>query len=114
MEGDISSLAPNRKEEGHRLKRYWDKYYLFCHDNREKNSFWPFVKFYENNSQLNEYSPNGAGGPNIQYYDTYIREFRGIFYKYDISEFLFYSVIIFAILFFRFENNKTKPQNKTS
>lgn len=61
---------------------------LFTSGNKyfyETTDFWPFVDFYEKGS--------GNG-------------FRGIFNDYDLPEFIFYTTVIFIVLFFRYKTKK--------
>lgn len=56
-------------------------------DSEPQKNFWPFVKFMD---------------PEYKNLDGW--EFRGVFFQFDISEFLAYSVIIITILFFRWKS----------
>lgn len=58
------------------------------------SQFWPIVPFYKSEK---EYNPT----KNV---DADLSEFKGIFYQYDISEFLAYTALIFLILYLRWEN----------
>lgn len=60
-----------------------------------ENGFWPIVKFYSDfsygiNPTTKIHMHNGS--------------FNGIFYQYDISEFIAYSLLIFVILYFIWNN----------
>ena len=68
-------------------------YYLTNNDNLSNNvqHFWPFVNFiYRKNHFYNWANHNND-------YTT----FNGIFFSYDISEFIFYIAILFVFLFYR-------------
>lgn len=73
-------------------------------DKDSYSNFWPFVKFFykqENGTKL-----DGT--------QNYLSGFTGIFNSYDYSEFLAYSILIFAILYFRWNGKKDKLENKIS
>lgn len=55
------------------------------------SGFWPLVKFVEFHDQFSTYGTH----------DNDYTSFNGIFYQYDISEFLFYIGIIIAFLIYK-------------
>jgi hypothetical protein len=71
----------------------FDFYYLTNYERLSDNldHFWPFVKFAEFHDTFNNW-----GNHNHDY-----TNFNGIFYHYDISEFIFYIVLLFAVLFYK-------------
>ncbi len=72
----------------------------------ETTEFWPFVDFYTH------YTWERQVWDGVSWYSVteHRYNFNGIFYKYDISEFIAYSIAIFLFLFFKFEqtNKSTK------
>lgn len=74
---------------------------LFTRGTPDTKDFWPFVKFYSNYSY--QYSIGDINSYNV---------FSGIFYDYDFSEFIAYSVIIFLVLYFSFIQNQKKTTLK--
>ncbi len=72
------------------------------------SSFYPFVQFYEHFKTPIDYSTSGYEGSNADYYEKEFTTFNGIFYKYDISEFIFYFILILVFFYFRFESIKSK------
>lgn len=66
--------------------------------------FWPFVKFSETNKYLNSRDYN-------TYYEHTSHSFKGIFYRYDVSEFIAYNVILLLVFYFMWSGKKssTKP-----
>ncbi len=69
------------------------------YDNRSERHFWPFVEFYYDIETYNR--EDGL---------TKTSYFEGIFYQYDISEFIAYSILVFLLLYFKFE--ETIKQSK--
>lgn len=74
--------------------------YLFSNSYVEHKSdkpshhFWPFVKFYESETLYNPYNSS----------KSVFSKFNGIFYKYDISEFIAYIFSILLILYIRWKS----------
>lgn len=65
-------------------------------DSYVQRDFWPFVEF------INE--------KEYDYYGLKNQLFNGIFYNYDLSEFIAYTLLIFIVLFFIFESKKNRKQ----
>jgi hypothetical protein len=77
--------------------------------NRPSEHFYPFVKF-AHKSQYYEPGPLYNSGPTTKT-NTY---FHGIFYQYDISEFLAYTFLIFLILYIVFQSKKNTVATRNS
>lgn len=73
--------------------------------NDKEEHFWPFVGFVDRETSY------------IQGYGDTTRErhnfdFRGLFYEYDFSEFIAYSVLIFVWFYFRFLSSGSKSEQR--
>lgn len=117
IEGDVSPQII-RNQIGSTLYRNWSFVHLFTDKdyNTTKNEhFWPFVKFYKSD-RLVDYNRDGIGGPSVWEYKTDTSFFHGIFYQYDLSEFIAYSLLVFLILYFRWnlKHSNKKSNNITS
>lgn len=62
--------------------------------------FWPFVKFYKSEKFL---SAKGFQS----YFENRIYTFNGIFYRYDISEFIAYNILLILVFYFLWSTKKT-------
>lgn len=60
-----------------------------------ENGFWPFANTFEKSRRL---ISNGIDDIPTDYYI-----FRGVFYNYDISEFIAYTILLFVVLYFKYE-----------
>ena len=86
------------KECSKKIERNFFSHYLFCSENGDsyieeeyESNFWPFVDYFEDDRDSFLCSFDG------------ISEFKGLFRYFDKSEFIFYSVLIFLMLYFRWE-----------
>ena len=61
-----------------------------------KDSFWPFVSFYET---FHEKVPIESYNPALGYIDESHTYFKGIFYSYNITAFVFYIIIGFGVVY---------------
>jgi len=79
---------------------------ILCNSSRKdvaKSEFWPFVQFYvdnlayenEEDKRRNDVYISMGKGSQI------IKRFGGVFYQYDISEFIAYSILLLLILYFK-------------
>lgn len=102
IEGDISSRSDSigRKD--------YTSFYLFTkerdqfsYDSKPSENFWPFVQFYKSNISYNPYAQRKED----------FSSFKGIFYEYDISEFIAYSLLLLLVLYFFW--TAKKPSSKS-
>ena len=78
-----------------------DTVYLFTNEPKSyENSFWPFVHYVEKSGFTGTFD-----------FIVISRTFNGIFFNYDISEFIFYISLIFVILYFVW-NSKQKRKSR--
>ena len=94
------------KSEKTKTKTYYMIYYFTSDGMDYKNSgFWPFVKFYSETKKQNfdfKYDSNNILGELVRYnYESIDGCFKGIFYKYDYTEFAFYCLLPFIIIGFK-------------
>jgi hypothetical protein len=95
--GDITSQSNPHYISGLLVYDYTGYTYLFTNSltsSAKAGHFWPFVKFYD---KYYGHYQNGDEYP--------VTMFNGIFYQYDISEFLAYTILIFLILYIRWNSN---------
>lgn len=66
--------------------------------------FWPFVGIYKSNVSYNPFSNKTED----------FSAFKGLFYRYDISEFIAYTMLILGILYFKWDSGQkgTKKASK--
>ncbi len=91
------------------------RYSLFTDTDLNENSsshFYPFVSFYEGpkayfTQEEEKRYRDYADGFTLITPSLYYR-FHGILYQYDVSEFIFYSILIIVFFYFRFESIKNK------
>ena len=80
-----------------------DNYYIFTKAEDFKDSkqkFWPFVKFIVNKNEVyKQYGWQSKYNP---------IDFNGIFYEYDISEFIAYSLLVILVLYLKWNSKKKK------
>ncbi len=93
--------------------KYWyhppyidDETHFLQNGGGEGSDFWPFVKFSESNTSGSLI--NGVIVPNV----VKVHTFNGIFYRYDLSEFIAYSILIFIALYFRYISKKNLSKSK--
>lgn len=79
---------------------------------KNTEAFWPFVEFYKHQHLGPDYSTTGYEGNKADKYVKDFIDFNGIFFQYDYSEFIAYSILIILIFYFiwnsRFSNSKNK------
>ena len=117
IKGDVSSET--KYIEDRTSKRVFNDIYLLTVDKsmrpyneKKSEAFWPFVNFYSNKLKGPDYSRNGYEGDKADYYITRFVEFNGIFFQYDYSEFLAYSVLLFLVLYLKWNSRYTSTKSK--
>lgn len=97
IEGDISSESNRSNYKDYTTTNLFTTEHKINYSNKKPSSqFWPFVKFYDSDVSYNPYMNRKED----------FSKFRGIFYQYDISEFIAYTALLFLILFFVWPNKK--------
>ncbi len=66
--------------------------------------FWPFVKFYESKKIVNSQDYHN-------FYEFRNKKFNGIFYRYDFSEFIAYTVLLLLVFYFMWSGRKTSAKS---
>jgi len=67
-----------------------------------KEGFWPFVSFYETYHQkvpITDYTSDNYNSANTTYLDKDDTYFKGIFYTYNTTAFVFYIILGFGIVY---------------
>ena len=64
---------------------------LFCYPGYGSEGFWPFVKIIKTSDGYSRYGDN----------DHNFTSLKGLFYQYDITEFMFYMVVLIAFLSYK-------------
>lgn len=102
IEGDISSKHDSDGRKDYTSFRLFTKdrgQYSF--DPKPSESFWPFVKYYQSKVSYNPYMQRKED----------FSSFNGIFYQYDISEFIAYNLILLLVFYFVWPGKK--PSSKS-
>jgi hypothetical protein len=66
------------------------------------DSFWPFVSFsgtYHQKAPITDYTSDNYNSSNTTYLDKDDTYFKGIFYSYNITAFVFYIILGFSIVY---------------
>lgn len=102
IEGDISN---NHDSDG---RKDYTSFRLFTKDRgqysfdpKPAECFWPFVKFYHSKVSYNPYMQRKED----------FSSFNGIFYQYDISEFISYNLILLLTFYLRWSAKKSSPKS---
>lgn len=95
IEGDISpkDIITDKYEKYAGVYLFSNSYVEHKSD-KPSSHFWPFVKFYKSKTLYNPYNNS----------KSVFSTFNGIFYKYDISEFIAYVFTIFLLLYIRWKS----------
>lgn len=98
IEGNISSHHDSESRKDYTSFRLFTKDRgTYSYDPKPSESFWPFVKFYKSAVTYNPY---------LQREEDF-SSFNGIFYQYDISEFIAYNLILLLIFYFTWSGKKS-------
>jgi hypothetical protein len=118
IEGEIGEKFYSENKPSQRWEHYKYTNILTTSSEYKQNSFWPFISYYKSFSQYwgDEKKEDGKDiienrvVTQYKYIDIYryTHFFYGVFYQYDFSEFLAYSVLIFLYLYFSFEHKLKK------
>lgn len=102
IEGDISSRNDSSGRKDYTSFRLFTKDRGdYSYDPKPSEKFWPFVGFYKSKVGYNPYMQRKED----------FSSFNGIFYQYDISEFIAYNLILLLVFYFMWSGKKssTKP-----
>lgn len=101
IEGNISSRNDSSGRKDYTSFRLFTKDRgEYSYDPKPSEDFWPFVGFYKSKVSYNPYMQRKED----------FSSFNGIFYQYDISEFIAYNLILLLIFYFMWSGKK--PSSK--
>lgn len=92
-----------------------EKKFLFTNTeyNSEQKTFWPFVMYKPGPYYFTD-EERANLSDRQDFYKWKIDKFNGIFFQYDISEFIFYSIFIFVILYIWWNMKFNKKEKSPS